>query len=149
LTLVWSAQALLCINTFQKDLNDTNQLIRSSALRVLTSIRVPIIAQLQTMAIKQCVRDSSAYVRKAAAHAVAKVHVLDPEQSEALEELVQILLNDTSTMVLGSAVAAYTEVCPDKWELIHPNFRKIVRLCADTDEVGTSSILILILILLY
>lgn len=62
------------------------------------------------------------------------MHVLDPEQSEALEELVQILLNDTSTMVLGSAVAAFTEVCPDKWELIHPNFRKIVRLCADTDE---------------
>lgn len=37
---------------------------------------MPIIAQLQTMAIKQCVRDSSAYVRKAAAHAVAKVGVL-------------------------------------------------------------------------
>jgi vesicle coat complex subunit len=31
-----SNEALLCINTFQKDLNDTNQLIRSSALRVLT-----------------------------------------------------------------------------------------------------------------
>jgi len=27
-------------------------------------------------------------------------------------------------------------VCPDKWELIHPNYRKIVRLCADTDEWG-------------
>jgi hypothetical protein len=94
-----SNEALLCINTFQKDLNDTNQLIRSSALRVLTSIRVPIIAQLQTMAVKQCVRDSSAYVRKAAAHAVAKVHALDPEQSEALYELVQVLLQDNSTMV--------------------------------------------------
>jgi AP-3 complex subunit beta len=131
-----SNEALLCINTFQKDLNDTNQLIRSSALRVLTSIRVPIIAQLQTMAVKQCVRDSSAYVRKAAAHAVAKVYALDPEQSEALEELVQVLLGDSSTMVLGSAVAAFNEVCPHKWELIHPNFRKIVRLCADTDEWG-------------
>jgi AP-3 complex subunit beta len=54
----------------------TYVLLTLSALRVLTSIRVPIIAQLQTMAIKQCVRDSSAYVRKAAAHAVAKVHVL-------------------------------------------------------------------------
>jgi len=32
------------------------------------------------MAVKQCVRDSSAYVRKAAAHAVAKVFALDPEQ---------------------------------------------------------------------
>ncbi len=136
-----SNEALLCINTFQKDLNDTNQLIRSSALRVLTSIRVPIIAQLQTMAVKQCVRDSSAYVRKAAAHAVAKVHALDPEQSEALEELVQVLLGDNSTMVLGSAVAVFQEVCPDKWELIHPNYRKIVRLCADTDEWGQIMVL--------
>jgi len=31
-------------------------------------------------------------------------------QSEALEELVQVLLADNSTMVLGSAVAAYNEV---------------------------------------
>eukprot|EP00960_Hanusia_phi_P037298 752853-Hanusia_phi.AAC.2 len=131
-----SNEALLTINTFQKDLSDTNQLIRSSALRVMTSIRVALIAQLQVMAIKQCVRDSSAYVRKAAAHAVAKVFSLDPEQGGALKELIQGLLQDNSTMVLGSAVAAFNEVCPDDWELIHPNFRKMVRLCADTDEWG-------------
>ncbi|EKX35531.1 Adaptor protein complex 3 subunit beta [Guillardia theta CCMP2712] len=131
-----SNEALLTINTFQKDLSDTNQLIRSSALRVMTSIRVALIAQLQVMAIKQCVRDSSPYVRKAAAHAVAKVFALDPDQGEALKELIQGLLQDNSTMVLGSAVAAFNEVCPDNWDLIHPNFRKMVRLCADTDEWG-------------
>jgi HEAT repeat protein len=104
-----SNEALLTINTFQKDLSDTNQLIRSSALRVMTSIRVPIIAQLQVMAVKQCVRDSSPYVRKAAAHAAAKVYALDPEQLAPLVEMIQVLLQDSSTVVIGSAVAAFNE----------------------------------------
>lgn len=34
---------LLSINTFQKDLSDSSPLIRSMSLRVLTSIRLPII----------------------------------------------------------------------------------------------------------
>lgn len=34
---------LLSINTFQKDLSDSSPLIRSMSLRVLTSIRVPVI----------------------------------------------------------------------------------------------------------
>jgi AP-3 complex subunit beta len=41
---------LLSINTFQKDLSDSSPLIRSMSLRVLTSIRVPIIqGQLATL----------------------------------------------------------------------------------------------------
>ena len=35
--------ALLSVNTFQKDLSDKNPLIRAMALRVLTSIQLPII----------------------------------------------------------------------------------------------------------
>jgi len=129
-----SNEALLTINTFQKDLSDSNQVIRSSALRVMTSIRVPIIAQLQVMAVKQCVRDSSPYVRKAAAHATAKVFALDKEQKEPLMDLIQTLLQDNSTLVIGSAVAAWQEVCPERFDLLHPNIRKFCRLCADTDE---------------
>ena len=37
---------LLSINTFQKDLSDPSPLIRSMSLRVLTSIRVPVIQGL-------------------------------------------------------------------------------------------------------
>ena len=44
--------ALLSISTFQKALKDPNQLIRASALRVLSSIRVPIIAPIMMIAIK-------------------------------------------------------------------------------------------------
>jgi len=45
--------ALLSINTFQKDLSDANQLIRAQALRVMSSIRVPMITQLVLLAIKK------------------------------------------------------------------------------------------------
>ena len=69
---------LLAINTFQKALSDQNQLIRASALRVMSSIRVLDIAQLIVLAIEKSVKDSSPYVRKAAAHAIPKVYRFVP-----------------------------------------------------------------------
>ena len=66
--------ALLAINTFQKDLDNPNQLIRAQALRVMSSIRLKVIVQIIQLAIKKCVTDSSPYVRKMAAHAITKVY---------------------------------------------------------------------------
>jgi AP-3 complex subunit beta len=127
---------LLAINTFQKAMSDQNQLIRASALRVMSSIRVLDIVQLIVMAIEKAMKDSSAYVRKAAAHAITKVYRLDPEKKEQLIGIIKVLLADTSTMVLGSAVAAFMEVSPDHIELIHPHYRKLCRVLADVDEWG-------------
>ncbi|XP_065832021.1 AP-3 complex subunit beta-2-like [Oscarella lobularis] len=62
--------ALLSISTFQKALKDPNQLIRASALRVLSSIRVPVIVPIMMLALKECVTDMSAFVRKTVAHAI-------------------------------------------------------------------------------
>jgi len=39
-------------------------------------------------------------------------------------------------MVLGSALWAFNEICPDRFDLLHPHFRKLCRLLADTDEWG-------------
>ena len=60
--------ALLSINSFQKDLAGSNQLIRGLALRVMTSIRVGDIIQIQLLAVRKCASDSSPYVRKCAAN---------------------------------------------------------------------------------
>ncbi|KAJ8598604.1 hypothetical protein CTAYLR_001704, partial [Chrysophaeum taylorii] len=122
--------ALLSINSFQKDLAASNQLIRAMALRVMTSIRVADIVQIQLLAIKKCASDSSPYVRKCAANAISKMK----EQSGELEELVEKLLNDSSTMVLGSAVIAFSEVCPENWGSLHQSYRKLCHLVADVDE---------------
>jgi AP-3 complex subunit beta len=53
---------------------DPNQLIRASALRVLSSIRVPIISGIMMLGIKEAVTDMSPYVRKTAANAITKLH---------------------------------------------------------------------------
>ncbi|KAM4638958.1 AP-3 complex subunit beta-1 isoform 3-T3 [Amazona ochrocephala] len=141
--------ALLSISTFQRALKDPNQLIRASALRVLSSIRVPIIVPIMMLAIKEASSDLSPYVRKNAAHAIQKLYSLDPEQKEMLIEVIEKLLRDRSTtckgkrtssvqtkLVAGSVVMAFEEVCPDRIDLIHKNYRKLCNLLIDVEEWG-------------
>ncbi|XP_033634375.1 AP-3 complex subunit beta-2-like isoform X1 [Asterias rubens] len=128
--------ALLSISTFQKALKDPNQLIRASALRVLSSIRVPMIVPIMMLAIKESVNDMSPYVRKTAAHAIPKLYSLDPEQKDQLIEVIEKLLADKTTLVAGSVVNAFEEVCPDRIDLIHKNFRKLCNLLIDVEEWG-------------
>ena len=66
--------ALLSINTFQTDMGDVNQLFRAMSLRVLTSVRVADILAIQILATKKCSNDSSPYVRKCSATALAKLY---------------------------------------------------------------------------
>jgi AP-3 complex subunit beta len=126
--------ALLSINSFQRDMSGENQLIRGLALRVMTSIRVPDIIQIQLLAARKCASDTSPYVRKCAAVALTKIHVLDPEQVNNLKSILEKLLKDNSTMVLGSAVAAFNEICPNSYEILHRSYRKLCHLLADMDE---------------
>ncbi|XP_063151623.1 AP-3 complex subunit beta-1 isoform X1 [Candoia aspera] len=128
--------ALLSISTFQRALKDPNQLIRASALRVLSSIRVPIIVPIMMLAIKEASADLSPYVRKNAAHAIQKLYSLDPEQKEMLIDVIEKLLKDKSTLVAGSVVMAFEEVCPDRIDLIHKNYRKLCNLLIDVEEWG-------------
>lgn len=55
---------------------DPNQLIRASALRVLSSIRVPMIVPIMMLSLKEAVSDMSPYVRKTAANAIPKLYRL-------------------------------------------------------------------------
>ncbi|KAI4826061.1 hypothetical protein KUCAC02_021712, partial [Chaenocephalus aceratus] len=128
--------ALLSISTFQRGLKDPNQLIRASALRVLSSIRVTIIVPIMMLAIKEAASDMSPYVRKTAAHAIPKLYSLDPEQKDQLIEVIEKLLADKTTLVAGSVVMAFEEVCPERIELIHKNYRKLCNLLIDVEEWG-------------
>jgi len=76
--------ALLSISSFQKGLKDPNQLIRASALRVLSSIRVEVIIPIVEIAISTAAVDMSPYVRKCAAHAIPKLADLSPESTDQL-----------------------------------------------------------------
>ena len=38
--------------------------------------------------------------------------------------------------MVGSAVMAFEEVCPERIEMIHKNYRKLVNLLVDVEEWG-------------
>ena len=97
--------------------------------------------------MKKCETDTSPYVRKITAHAVPKLYTLDDSEDtkKELVGIIETLLADKSTMVLGSAMAAFVEVCPERLDLIHPNFRKLCRLLADVEEWGQVSVINLLL----
>ncbi|CAF2484524.1 unnamed protein product [Rotaria sp. Silwood2] len=133
--------ALLSIATFQRGLKDPNQLIRASALRVLSSIRVPTIVTIMMLAIREAANDMSAYVRKTAANAIAKLYALDPEMKDELILIIAKLLADKTILVNGSAVQAFEHVCPERIDLIHKNYRRLCNLLVDIDEWGQVTVL--------
>ncbi|KAL9039814.1 MAG: hypothetical protein Q9180_002305 [Flavoplaca navasiana] len=128
--------ALLSINTIQKSLTDQNPQVRAMALRVMSGIKVPVISQIVSLAIKRGCGDMSPYVRKAAALAIPKCYKLDPNTLPQLLEYLSILLGDKQYYVAGSAVTAYLELCPERVDLIHKHYRSLVRKLVDMDEWG-------------
>ncbi|EJD49026.1 hypothetical protein AURDEDRAFT_85350 [Auricularia subglabra TFB-10046 SS5] len=128
--------ALLSVNTFQKDLADPNPPIRAMALRVLSSIRVPMIASIVALAIKKAAADTSPYVRKAAALAIPKCFSLDTSQQSVLLAILTPMLADRSPLAVGSVATAFNALCPERLDLLHPHFRRLSRLLVDVDEWG-------------
>ena len=80
---------------------------------------------------------SSPYVRKTVCHALPKIFVLDPEQKDELITIANVLLHDKSTMVVGSAVAAWNEICPDRLDLLHPVYRSLVQVWSLATAIKT------------
>ncbi|KAK4534437.1 hypothetical protein CDCA_CDCA01G0462 [Cyanidium caldarium] len=120
--------ALLSVNAFQKDLAHRNQYVRAQALKVLTSIRLPIIHAVVVMALSKAVRDGSAYVRQTAALAVPKVHALEPSRFEdTLRQPLWTLLQDADARVVGAALVSFAEV---RLEAVAECLPLFDRLCA-------------------
>ncbi|KAL8799980.1 MAG: hypothetical protein Q9200_007390, partial [Gallowayella weberi] len=126
--------ALLSINTIQKSLTDQNPQVRAMALRVMSGIRVPVISQIVSLAIKRGCGDMSPYVRKAAAFAIPKCYKLDPNTMPQLLDYLTTLLGDKQYYVAGSAVTAFLDICPERVDLIHKHYRSLVRKLLDMDE---------------
>ncbi|KAJ5397809.1 hypothetical protein N7509_005922 [Penicillium cosmopolitanum] len=128
--------ALLSINAIQKSLTDQNPQVRVMALRTMSGIRVPVISQIVSLAIKRGCGDMSPLVRKAAALAIPKCYRLDPNTLPQLTGYIATLLGDTQYFVVGPAVAAFLEVCPEEIDLVHKNYRSLVKKLVDMDEWG-------------
>jgi AP-3 complex subunit beta len=66
--------------------------------------------------------------------ALTKIYALDMEQLPHLKQIMSLLLKDSQTMVLGSVIASFNEICPTSYEIIHKAYRKLCHLLADLDE---------------
>lgn len=126
--------ALLSINAIQKSLTDQNPQVRALALRTMSGMRVPVISQIVSLAIKRGVSDMSPLVRKAAALAIPKCYALDANTLPQLLDYLSTLLGDKQYFVVGPAVQTFLEICPHRIDLIHKHYRSLCRKLVDMDE---------------
>eukprot|EP00516_Mucochytrium_quahogii_P005983 CAMPEP_0203751480 /NCGR_PEP_ID=MMETSP0098-20131031/5539_1 /ASSEMBLY_ACC=CAM_ASM_000208 /TAXON_ID=96639 /ORGANISM=" , Strain NY0313808BC1" /LENGTH=902 /DNA_ID=CAMNT_0050641213 /DNA_START=113 /DNA_END=2817 /DNA_ORIENTATION=+ len=104
--------AILAVNTFRRDANDPNPLIRSLAIRTMGCIRVDKITEYLCDPLRRCLKDDDPYVRKTAAICVAKLFDINPDLAEeqGFLEMLADMINDSNPTVVANAVAALTEI---------------------------------------
>lgn len=104
--------AIMAVNTFVKDCEDPNPLIRALAVRTMGCIRVDKITEYLCEPLRKCLKDEDPYVRKTAAVCISKLHDINPSLVEDQGFLDQLkdLLSDSNPMVVANAVAALSEI---------------------------------------
>ncbi|KAI4338682.1 hypothetical protein MLD38_023708 [Melastoma candidum] len=104
--------AILAVNTFVKDSQDPNPLIRALAVRTMGCIRVDKITEYLCDPLQRCLKDDDPYVRKTAAVCVAKLYDINAElvEDRGFLESLKDLISDNNPMVVANAVAALAEI---------------------------------------
>ena len=92
---------ILAVNTFVRDTEDPNPLIRALALRTMAFIRVQKIVEYLILPLGKCIDDVDPYVRKTAAICVDKFYDMDPKrcEEEGFIERLRRMIGDSSPMV--------------------------------------------------
>ncbi|KAI9363455.1 adaptin N terminal region-domain-containing protein [Zopfochytrium polystomum] len=103
---------ILAVNTFVKDTDDINPLIRALAIRTMGCLRVEKIVDYLLEPLKKGLKDDDPYVRKTAALCVAKLFDLNPAIAidNGLVAILQDMISDRNPMVIANAVAALSEI---------------------------------------
>ncbi|XP_074640623.1 AP-1 complex subunit beta-1-like isoform X2 [Tubulanus polymorphus] len=104
--------AIMAVNTFVRDCEDPNPLIRALAVRTMGCIRVDKITEYLCQPLRKCLKDEDPYVRKTAAVCVAKLHDINSTMvdDQGFLENLRELLSDSNPMVVANAVAAISEI---------------------------------------
>ncbi|CAG8530650.1 20588_t:CDS:10 [Rhizophagus irregularis] len=122
---------ILAVNTFVKDTDDINPLIRALAIRTMG-----------------CIRDDNPYVRKTAAICVAKLYDLNPELAteNGFVAVLQDMVSDANPMVVANAVTALAEIneastTKDIFVINTPTLTKLLVALNECTEWGRIAIL--------
>ncbi|KAK6941201.1 Clathrin adaptor, alpha/beta/gamma-adaptin, appendage, Ig-like subdomain [Dillenia turbinata] len=104
--------AILAVNTFVKDSQDPNPLIRALAVRTMGCIRVDKITEYLCDPLQRCLKDNDPYVRKTSAICVAKLYDINAElvEDRGFLDALKDLISDNNPMVVANAVAALAEI---------------------------------------
>ena len=100
---------ILAVNTFVKDTDDSNPLIRALAIRTMGCLRAEKIIDYLCDPLQKCLKDDNPYVRKTAALCVAKLYDLKPElvlENGFIEQL-QDMVSDSNPMVRSTVACAF------------------------------------------
>ncbi|GME92765.1 unnamed protein product [[Candida] boidinii] len=103
---------ILAVNTFVKDTEDPNPLVRALAIRTMGCIRVDRMADYMDIPLKRTLKDDNPYVRKTAVICVAKLYELNPEiciDRGFLTTLME-MIDDSNQMVVANAISALIEI---------------------------------------
>ena len=103
---------ILATNTFIRDSEDPNPLIRALAIRTMGCIRVDKMVDYMSIPLKRTLRDDNPYVRKTAVICVAKLFELNPTvcmEQGFLDYLLESV-EDSNQMVVANAVASLIEI---------------------------------------
>ncbi|TNY20410.1 adaptin N terminal region-domain-containing protein [Rhodotorula diobovata] len=136
--------ALLSINAYQKDLSDPNPLVRAGAISTLAAMPLPDIRELVGLAVQKGARDTAWYVRRATADALRALYRADPHSADnraGLEVTLRVLFDGATPLTVGAALSAWEELCPTKWDMVHPNYRRWCRMLMDVEEWGQTVLL--------
>ncbi|RDX49052.1 Adaptor protein complex beta subunit [Lentinus brumalis] len=103
---------ILAVNTFVKDTDDPNPLVRALAIRTMGCLRAEKIIDYLCDPLQKCLKDDNPYVRKTAALCVAKLYDLKPElvnENGFLDQL-RDMIADSNPMVVANTVAALSDI---------------------------------------
>ncbi|KAN0065382.1 beta-adaptin [Thecaphora frezii] len=103
---------ILAVNTFVKDTEDPNPLIRALAIRTMGCLRAEKIIDYLSDPLEKGLRDDNPYVRKTAAICVAKLYDLKPELAvdRGFVGMLKDMVGDSNPMVVANAVTALTDI---------------------------------------
>mmetsp|Transcript_8122 Transcript_8122/g.21661 ORF Transcript_8122/g.21661 Transcript_8122/m.21661 type:complete len:927 (-) Transcript_8122:280-3060(-) len=129
--------AIMAVNTFVKDSQDPNPLIRALAVRTMGCIRVDKITEYLCDPLGRCLKDEDPYVRKTAAVCVAKLYDINPElvDDRGFLDMLRDMLSDANPMVVANALACLQELQElSGRDMLHLNSQTLYKLLPALNE---------------
>ncbi|KAM9750715.1 AP-4 complex subunit beta-1 [Menidia menidia] len=108
--------SLLVVNSLRKDCQDPNPMVRSLALRNMSSLRLPPLVEYVQQPLASGLRDRAACVRRAAVLGWAKLHRLQPgaDIDAAVVNELYSLLRDPDPVVMVNCLRALEEILKEE-----------------------------------